>query len=136
MEFDTWRAIEEENGTQEKPKYPSRRRPLSQDEICEAIDNGIAQLVLDWNRKMLPKRELNVYSIWQKANRKNKKKKLLLEYREHINRINNDRLAKMRKEIASEVWTDSRQVLNQTRIMEQSIFDREDLAWKISILGQ
>lgn len=46
----------------------------------------------------------------------------------------NQRIAKLRKGIAEEVWTSKEKVRQQTRIMEPSIYDREEWTWEIRLL--
>lgn len=134
-DIETWREIEEELGTLEKPRMPLTRQHISQDEISQAIDEGIALMVIKWNNEKLPKRQPKAWNLWRKCHRdKSFKRQRIREAQQHLDRINNQRLVKMRLEILSEVWTSQKQVRKQSRIMEQSIFDREDLVWQISVL--
>ncbi|KAI9826656.1 MAG: hypothetical protein M1832_006252 [Thelocarpon impressellum] len=131
---DTWREIEQERGQIVKPLGKSTRRPLSADEVSVAIELGTSDLVDKWTRQKLPKREATAWSIWRKSRRERKERLQIREASVRVDQINNERLPKMRKEIAAEVWTTSLQVRKQCKIMEQSIFDREDMLWKIKIL--
>jgi len=135
-EFDqeTWDEMEAEHGTLEKPMLRSKKRSLTALEINEAIDEGIAVILLKWTELKLPKRQNNAYKFWYKSKREGTTKKLIKEAQRVIDKLNSERLAKMRKEILGELWFSQKQVRQQTRIMEPSIFDREDLIWQISIL--
>jgi hypothetical protein len=132
---DTWAEIEEEQGMLEKPLRPLKNPHLSLDEVNQAIDESIAEIVSKWRLKKLPKQQRKARGLWTKLNKsRGLRKDHINRIQEHLDRINNDRIPKLRKEIASEVWTSQLQVRKQTRIMEQSIFDRESLLWEISML--
>lgn len=135
-DIETWREIEEERGPQEKTTVVSKRHPLSNDEVSEAIDQGMALLHTKWHHEQLPKRQLKAWSIWHKSRRRNTKREKINAAQQHLDRIVNDRLIKMRQEILNDQWTTQKQVHRQCQIMEQSIFDREDLLWQISVLEQ
>jgi SNF2 family DNA or RNA helicase len=135
-DIETWREIEEERGTQEKASIVSKRHPLTSEEVSEAIDQGMALLHTKWHNEQLPKRQPKAWSIWQKSRTRNTKREKINAAQQHLDRIVNDRLVKMRQEILNDKWTTQKQVHRQCQIMEQSIFDREDLLWQISVLEQ
>ncbi|KFY76189.1 hypothetical protein V498_09743 [Pseudogymnoascus sp. VKM F-4517 (FW-2822)] len=135
-DIETWREIEEERGPQEKASIVSKRHPLTNDEVSEAIDQGMALLHTKWHNEQLPKRQPKAWSIWHKSRRRNAKREKINMAQQHLDRIVNDRLVKMRQEILNDQWTTQKQVHRQCQIMEQSIFDREDLLWQISVLEQ
>lgn len=135
-DIETWREIEEERGPQEKATVISKRHPLTHDEVSEAIDQGMALLHTKWHNEQLPKREPKAWGIWHKSRRRNTKRVKINAAQQHLDRIVNDRLVKMRQEILNDQWTTQKQVHKQCQIMEQSIFDREDLLWQISVLEQ
>ncbi|OBT66036.1 hypothetical protein VE03_03149 [Pseudogymnoascus sp. 23342-1-I1] len=135
-DLETWREIEEERGTQEKASVVSKRHPLTNDEVSEAIDQGMALLHTKWHNEQLPKRQPKAWSVWHKSRRRNTKREKINMAQQHLDRILNDRLVKMRQEILNDQWTTQKQVHRQCQIMEQSIFDREDLLWQISVLEQ
>lgn len=135
-DIETWREIEEERGTQEKASVVSQRHPLTSEEVSEAIDQGMALLHTKWHNEQLPKRQPKAWSIWQKSRTRNTRREKINAAQKHLDRIVNDRLVKMRQEIINDQWTTQKQVHRQCQIMEQSIFDREDLLWQISVLEQ
>ncbi|KFY12905.1 hypothetical protein V492_03592 [Pseudogymnoascus sp. VKM F-4246] len=135
-DIETWREIEEERGPQEKTSVVSKRNPLTSDEVSEAIDQGMALLHTKWHNEQLPKRQPKAWSIWHKSRRHHNKREKINAAQQHLDRIVNDRLVKMRQEILNDQWTTQKQVHRQCQIMEQSIFDREDLLWQISVLEQ
>ncbi|KFY47402.1 hypothetical protein V495_01952 [Pseudogymnoascus sp. VKM F-4514 (FW-929)] len=135
-DIETWREIEEERGPQEKASIISKRHLLTHDEVSDAIDQGMALLHTKWHNEQLPKREPKAWGIWHKSRRRNTKRDKINAAQQHLDRIVNDRLVKMRQEILNDQWTTQKQVHKQCQIMEQSIFDREDLLWQISVLEQ
>ena len=135
-DIETWREIEEERGPQEKASIVSRRRPLTNEEVSEAIDQGMALLHTKWHNEQLHKRQQKAWSIWHQSRKHGTKREKINAAHQHLHRIVNDRLVKMRQEILNDLWTTQKQVHRQCQIMEQSIFDREDLLWQISVLEQ
>jgi SNF2 family DNA or RNA helicase len=136
-DIETWREIEEENGgSMEQALIVSKRRSLTQEEVNEAINEGMAQLHDKWHTERLPKRQQKAWSIWNTSRRLNNKQEQINRAQKHLDRIVHDRLVKMRQEIAEQTWTTQKQVRKQCQIMEQSVFDREDLLWQISVLEQ
>lgn len=140
-DLDTWAEIEEELGTLEKPLRPLKKSLLTLNDINQAIDVGITELVAKWQREQLPKMQRKAFRIWKRfrSNRSNRKNREALRgyiasVQKHLDRINDDRIPKLRREICGEAWTSQLQVRKQARIMEQSIFDRESSVWEIGIL--
>ncbi|KZF19148.1 hypothetical protein L228DRAFT_234351 [Xylona heveae TC161] len=130
---DLWREIQEEKG--DRPKEHRQRRLLSDEMVWKIIDNSVEQLVLKWKERMAPKFERKAWSLWRRARREGEgtRETLIDEAIGHIQRINGGPLPKMKAEIAKEKWTSSLQLREQCRIMEQTIFNREELAWKIGL---
>lgn len=131
----TWKEIEEERGELQRPLQSTRKPRISREEINEAIDEGIAELVTKWNEKIRPKREKKAFRLWNKSRHMRTTREQILGARKYLAHIIG-RIAKMRKEILNDVWTSKPQVQKQTRIMELSIFAREDLTFKIRTLEQ
>ncbi len=129
----TWKEIEEEQGELQRPFKHTIKYPLSSKEINLAIDEGIADLVTQWKEKTQPKREKKAYSLWKKSRKERTKRDQLVAAQKDLKHIC-ERIEKMRKEILDDIWTSMQQVRKQTRIMEPSIFDREDLTFKIKTL--
>jgi hypothetical protein len=61
----TWKEIEEEQGGElDRPLGRTKKANISGEEVEEAIDEGIAQLVKKWKEKTLPKRLKKAYRLW------------------------------------------------------------------------
>lgn len=134
-DLDTWAEIEGERGTLVKPLKPLKKPHLSIEEVNKAIDEGIAELVVKWKKEKLPKNQAKALRLWTKF-RKNReaRRERIRVIQKRLYHITDDRIPKLRKEIVGEIWTSQRQVRRQTRIMEQTIFDRESSIWEISII--
>lgn len=131
---DTMKEIEEEHGTPRVVQRRSKRPGLSDDEVNKAIDDGITELVAKWKLEKLPRRQPKAWKIWHKAKKENSKRRQIREAHRKLDRLNNERIPKIRQSILDEHWATHKQVRRMTRIMELSIFDREDLLWQISTL--
>jgi hypothetical protein len=131
---ETWKEIEAERGTLEKPLLPLKKSPLTHIEVNAAIDEGIAQIVIAWHEKKLPKLQRRAWHLWKKSRSKSQKCELIRKAKEHVDRINSHRLPQMREEFLRERWVSKKQVLRVTKVMELTIFDREDCLWQLSTI--
>ncbi len=132
-ELDTWREIEQERGTMTRPLRQSKHQKLTNDEVNEAINNAMKQLIQDWSLKRLPRLQEKAWRFWAKSRRDGDAslqiRVLTFETEKLDDRINN-----LRKEIAKEIWSKTSQVAKQCKIMQPSLFDREDNKWRIALL--
>jgi hypothetical protein len=96
----------------------------------------MVQLRRKWHDEQLPKRQPKAWGIWQKSRLRRNKRERINAAQQRLDQIVNARLVKMRQEILNDQWTTSKQVHGQCQVMEQSIFNREDLLWEISVLEQ
>ena len=131
---ETWKEIEDERGTLEKPELPLKRTPLTHSEVNAAIDEGIAQIVVTWHEKKLPKLQRRAWRLWKDSRRESAKRELIRKAKEHVDRINNERLPQMRDEFLRDRWVSKKQVLRVAKIMELTIFDREYCLWQLSVI--
>ena len=131
---ETWKEIEEEQGGLEEPLKALKRPPLSPEEVDQAIDEGIAEMVKRWHDVKLPKKQRKGSQLWKDTRPRSIRQANLERLRKHVEKMQ-ARIHKMRTEIMrDDTWTSKRQILKQTRIMEVSIFDRESSIWEISII--
>jgi hypothetical protein len=63
----TWKEIEKEQGTLNKPSMQLKKSPLAIGEVHEAIDEGIAEIVVKWNKQKLPFKKHKAFKIWSKS---------------------------------------------------------------------
>jgi hypothetical protein len=120
-------------GTLDKPLKSLARPLLTVEEVYQAIDEGIAEIVSRWNQHKLPSKQHKALKLWRKyrprlmRTERLKKRKLGIE---HLN----ERISKLCKEIAAELWTSKEKVRKQTRMLEPSLYDREDWTWEIRVI--
>ena len=131
--METWREIEEEQGTLDKPMKQLAKQPLTAEEVYEAIDEGIAEMVVKWEKHKLPLNEYKAFRTWKKYRPRSLRAERLRGKKLGVEHMT-QRIAELQKEIAEELWTSKEKVWKQTRIMEPSIYDREDWTWEIRLL--
>ena len=132
-ELDTWREIEQERGTMTRPLRQSKHQKLTDDEVNEAIDNVMKQLMQDWSLKRLPKLQEKAWRIWVKS-RRDGDASLQIRLLDFETEKLNGRINNLRKEIAKEIWSNTNQVAKQCKIIQPSLFDREGNKWRIALL--
>ena len=132
-ELDTWREIEQERGTITRPLRQSKHQKLTNDEVNEAMDDAMKQLIRDWSLKRLPKLQQKAWRIWVKS-RRDGDASLQIRLLDLETVKFNDRIHNLRKEIAGEIWSKTSQVAKQCKIIQPSLFDREDNKWRIALL--
>jgi len=134
----TWREYQAEFGPKEKVPTKSRRRVyLTKEEVGEAVEEGIRDVVQRWRVKILPKKEAkDAYRLWRKAKKHRNRNQNIKEARAGIKALN-ERLDKMKTEfLKSEMnWTSRDMVRKQVKgSTEQTVYDREDLEWIIDLM--
>ncbi|KAI9837452.1 MAG: hypothetical protein M1819_007100 [Sarea resinae] len=133
-DLDTWREIEAERGEQPRQLRKSTKPILTQEVVEAAIDEMIELTVQKWKEKRLPRLDGKAWLLWKNLKRVGNQQDLIQESKDHVERITAGPLQKMRLEILKEHWTSVADVRRQSRILEQSVINREELLWKISVL--
>jgi len=134
-DLDTWKEMEEENGKMMRPEGKSRSRLLATEEVLAAIDTAMKEIAREWAIKKQPKLLLKAWKLWAKAGRDGDKHTKCTIFEKHIHDLDL-RLDIIRKEITKEEWSSPKQVIRQSKIMQQSVFDREEYKWKLAIVRQ
>ncbi|KAI1004453.1 hypothetical protein K3495_g3760 [Podosphaera aphanis] len=136
-EFDeaTWKEIENEFGTRSRPEQKLKRPPISEVEVMQAFEAGIVDLVSKWKLKNKSKRESKAWRLWIKSRRLRNKKEQIIAAKRDLSHAQ-EYLEKMQNRILSDVWTSQSQVRKQMGSIEATVFNREDLNWRISVLKQ
>ncbi|QSZ30509.1 hypothetical protein DSL72_000063 [Monilinia vaccinii-corymbosi] len=136
VDTETWEAIAEE--AKERAAYMEKKREknrfLTPQEVEIAVDAGIADLVSQWKEIKLPKRRQRAFRLWTKSRRTGSKHADILKAQQELKHLVDSRIPKLRENIILGQWSNSHQVRHQTRIMEATIFDREDLVYTITLL--
>ncbi|ESZ93852.1 hypothetical protein SBOR_5749 [Sclerotinia borealis F-4128] len=136
FDTETWEAIDEE--AKERAAYIEKEKQknkfLTPQEVEVAVDAGIADLVSQWQDTKLPKRRQKAFRLWTKSRRTGSKHADILKAQQNLKHLVDSRIPKLRENIILGQWSNEPQVRHQTRIMEVTIFDREDLVYTIALL--
>ncbi|KAI4213756.1 MAG: hypothetical protein LQ351_003722 [Letrouitia transgressa] len=135
-DLETWREMEAEQGSKiERPLYRSRRKKLETRQVISVVDREVENLIDRWKSKRSDSLCRNAWRLWTKSRRE---KTITLKVERFNARVMSldKRLDKMRQEILNEVWTSVKAISKQCQILEPTIFEREELKWKISVLQQ
>ena len=132
-DMETWKEMEKEVGYLGRTEERSRKPPLSNSAVEEAIDNAMKALVQEWQSKMQPKLQMKAWRIWARAERSKARQHKVQQLEEAIQKIEH-RVQTHRNEIAAENWSDVGRLMRQCQIMQPSIFDIETHQWEKGIL--
>ncbi|TKA78522.1 hypothetical protein B0A49_05123 [Cryomyces minteri] len=121
----------------EKEHAPTKRgEPLRKEAVGHIIDEAIEAYAEAWKDRKLPRLGSTAYATWKRAQKGRRLREVLIEgARRNIDRLE-ARLSKLRDNILDEVRTKETQVTKQCSIMEPTVFEREDQAWKVSVWKQ
>ncbi|SZF01371.1 unnamed protein product [Blumeria hordei] len=131
----TWKEIEEEFGKRHRPRQRLKKPHISIDEVIQAIDNSVSEIVSTWKAKDVIKRKRKAYRIWTQSRRLKNKHEQITAAQIDLNHTQ-EYLTKMRNTILSDVWTSQAQVVRQVGSMKAALFDQEELKWRIFTLKQ
>lgn len=136
---DFWREWEHEQG-KVLPILRSNSRKtrsvLTAEEVNAAIDESITNLVAKWHERQYPQLKKTAYRIWQRSRDTNTKQNDIKKSQERIEYLSN-RLASQRQEgFLRNSWSSHKEVLSKAHAMQMTVFEREDLRWKITVLEQ
>lgn len=140
-DIDTWKEMQAEFGNKEQPMVEIKRKPISEAEVNEAMDEGMAMMQAKWDNIQRPKIERRAFAVWMEYRKdpSTKRERIhdrLRKQQEKLDHLVQNRIPGMREEILKQTWTTKRQVHRQSHIMERSIYDREEIAWEINLLKQ
>lgn len=133
-DLETWREMEEERGKIPRPLGRSKSAKISSAEVQGAIDIATEQIIRDWTLRRLPKLKPKAWRLWVKSRRNRNSRSQIESFTCELERLE-ARIAGLRKEIAREAWSKTSQIHKQCKIIQPSIFDREDYRWRISTLN-
>ena len=132
-DMETWKEMEEEVGNLEKTEAQSRKPPLNDSLIIEAIDSAMEGLVQEWQDKKLPKLQMKAWRIWARAERSKVRQYQVHQLEEAIKNLEH-RIGTLRNEIAAEHWSNCDKLMRQCKIMQPSVYDIETQKWERGIL--
>ena len=131
-DLDTWQEMEDEGGTIARPLDRSKSRHLDSKEALAIIDTAIEDMIARWKETKLPRLQPRAWRMWLKSRRDKTKRE---QIKKALNLITDrdKRLTKLKQAIAEEMWSSQQQVKKQCKCMQESIFEREQLRWKVSV---
>lgn len=129
-DLETWREMEAEGGKLVRPVGQSTSRKLTKNEVDRAIDIAIEQMVQDWESNKKPKLQPKAWALWKKAKRDKTTHVQAKSLSGAIERLT-ARIETLRKEIAEEEWARINEIARQCKIIQPSLFDREEAKWKL-----
>ena len=132
-DLETWREMEKEQGKIMRPLGRSRSPKLTSVEVRDAMDVAIERIVQDWTLKRLPKLKLKGWRLWTKSRRNRNAQSQIESFSRYLEMLG-ARIAGLQNEIAQEEWSKTSQIYKQCKVIQPSIFDREDYKWKILTL--
>ena len=132
-DLETWHEMEKERGKIARPLGRSRSAKLTGVEVQSAIDVAVEEIVRDWTFKRLPKLKLKEWRLWSQSRRNRNSQTQIESFTLELEKLE-ARIDSLRNEIAQESWSKTMQIQKQCKIIQPSIFDREDRKWKIAIM--
>ena len=134
-DLETWLEMEKERGVDiARPLGRSRSAKLPSAEVHGAIDAAIEQNVYDWTLKRLPKLRFKEWRLWTRSRRNRDSLTQIASYTHELEGFE-ARTAGLREKIAEQEWSNTSQIKKQCNILQPTIFDREDIKWKIDTLN-
>lgn len=106
---------------------------LTKEAVNTAIDEAIAEMINEWRESKLPKVQVKGFRLWNKATRNQTGAQCINESKFWLDRFE-IAVVKFRAAIASDVWHKISDVKAQSRSLEESVFQREEHKYYLSIL--
>lgn len=133
-DLDTWQEMEAEQSTSlERPVGKSNGKHLTADEVSDIIEDSIEQMSEEWKTKKLPLMERKAWRLWVRARHDKSVHLQIATLLEDIEKLEH-RLAKLKKELNGEVWSNALQLKKQCQSLQLTINDLEASKWKIETL--
>ena len=132
-DLETWREMEDEHGKLPRPPSNSKSKKIGHDAVSEAIDLAIEKIEDEWRSKRSPKLQVKGWRLWKQCTKDGSKRHRIGELTHTVASLG-DRLTNLRNEILGEAWPSAKHVTKQCKILQPSVYDREDCKWKMSIL--
>ncbi|KAI1457180.1 hypothetical protein F4805DRAFT_196454 [Annulohypoxylon moriforme] len=127
---ETWDEIEAEKNEQEEM---DNQPGLNSDEVKSILDESIQQFISDWKERKLSKLPLKANKIWSHARRTGLRRSILNVRSEHD--ACDARINRFCKEIIAQKYYDVAEVKEQALILQQSVEDRENYSWELSVIN-
>ena len=105
---------------------------MSAQQVFDIVDQSVRDLQRRWEAEKLPTKQRLAYRIWRKGQGRKRPANIQQAQRD-IERLE-ARLLKYKNEIGGELWKRPPQVARQCAIMETTVYEKEEAAWKVGIL--
>ncbi|KAL8824423.1 MAG: hypothetical protein Q9191_005064 [Dirinaria sp. TL-2023a] len=133
-DLETWHEMEHEQGKLARPPPSYSRSPrLGNEDVQKAIDRATEKILEEWRSKKRPKLQQKAWKIWTKSTKEDSKRKQVCRLTAFVKSLD-ARLANLTKEILKEVWRSADQIMKQCKILQPSLFDKEESKWTITVL--
>lgn len=132
-DLETWREMEDEQGTLERPPVQSGSKSIGRDEVSAAIEQAVEQIQEQWGTQRMPKLQGKGWRLWNRCRKDGSKQHRTSELDVTVANLE-ARINSLRNEILGEAWPSSKQVIKQCKILQPSVFDREDAKWMLATL--
>ncbi|KAJ9643017.1 hypothetical protein H2199_004539 [Coniosporium tulheliwenetii] len=110
----------------------SKRGPLTMEEKFTVMDEEVNSLAESWRARKLPLREARAWNVWSSA-KTLKQRTILITKAEQRIEMFNTRIQKYKVDIFQQIWDKASDLRQQCQILEQTVFDREEESFKISV---
>lgn len=130
---DTWAAMEAERGPLDRSITKTNRKPLTVEEVQQVLTEGVNMMVETWREKVLPRKEAQAWRIYRTAKKRKERKKTARDAKVRVKELE-ERLEKMRNEIATVAWTHKGDVKKQVKILQPTVQDHEEQKWLVGLM--
>lgn len=132
-DLETWREMEDEQGTLARPPAPSGSKSIGREEVTAAIEQAMQQVQEDWKTQRMPNLQGKGWRLWTRCRKDGSKQHQITELDATVRNLE-ERITSLRNEILGEAWSSPKQVIKQCKILQPSVFDREDAKWMLATL--
>ncbi|RYO99926.1 hypothetical protein DL764_006667 [Monosporascus ibericus] len=129
---ETWEEMEAEIG--EQGAVGTGATGLETDQVNSIIDEEIQRFVDKWNEHRLPKLVRNAYKVWNQPRRRGYLRLAMDNERRLVHALE-ARITKYREEILEQQFFKEADVRLMSRIMEQTVDEKQTASWKVSIMS-
>jgi len=132
-DLETWREMEDEQGVLARPPVQLGSKSIGRDEVTAAIEQAVEQIQEEWGAQRMPELRGKGWRLWKRCTRDGSKQHRASELDATVTNLET-RINSLRKEILGEVWPSQKHVMKQCKILQPSVFDREDAKWMLAVL--
>jgi SNF2 family DNA or RNA helicase len=132
-EYDQKTLDEMADEDEDRKRRPPPARTLTKTAVNAAIDEAIAEMIAEWHEGKLPQVQRKGFRLWNKVTRNQTGAHHIDRSTFWIDRFESS-IRKFRVAIADDTWHKVSDVKAQSRSLEESVFQREEHMYYLSIL--